>query len=110
MGNLFDGDVFTQFDFPGGTGIQTGAINDRGQVVGISIDSAGALHGFLASKEQFNGNALSVGAGQDNAAVEIAGTFTSQTDLDQRRNSYHHKLAQGSWREVASWLADCHSS
>jgi uncharacterized membrane protein len=81
-GYLFDGDVFTQFDFPGGTGIQTGAINDRGQVVGISIDSAGALHGFLASKEQFNGNAISVGAGQDNAAVEIAGTFTSQTDLD----------------------------
>jgi uncharacterized membrane protein len=81
-GYLFDGDVFTQFDFPGGTGVQTGAINDRGQVVGISIDFAGALHGFLASKEQFNGNAIGVGAGQDKTAIELAGTFTSPTDLD----------------------------
>ena len=45
-------------------------------------DAAGLTHGFLATKEQFNGKASGVGRGEGDAAVEIAGTFSSPIDLD----------------------------
>jgi hypothetical protein len=58
------------------------AHNNRGQIVGYFVDSASVVHGFLATKEQFSGRAVGAGNDEDNAAVEIAGTFTSPTDLD----------------------------
>jgi hypothetical protein len=79
-GFLLDEGVFTQIDFPGAMLTQTFGINNRGQIVGGFVDSSGALHGFLATKEQFSGKASSVG--DENATVEIDGTFTSPTDLD----------------------------
>ena len=81
MASLDDG-VFTQIDFPGAVGTSAWGINDRGQIVGIFAYAGGVTHGFLATKEQFSGKAIGVGASGDNAAVEIAGTFTSPIDLD----------------------------
>jgi probable HAF family extracellular repeat protein len=81
-GFLLDQDVFTQIDVPGASLTRAQGINDRGQIVGDFGDSAGIFHGFLATKEQFNGNATGVGTGEENAGVEIVGTFTSPTDFD----------------------------
>lgn len=77
-----DDGVFTQISFPGSTLTEASAINDRGRIVGSFQDSGGIFHGYLATKEQFNGKAIGVGAGEENAAVEIVGTFTSPTELD----------------------------
>jgi probable HAF family extracellular repeat protein len=79
-GFLLDNGVFTQIDFPGAAESAASGINDRGQTVGYFFDAVGAQHGFLASKEQFSGKAI--GAGAEQAAVEIVGSFTSPTDLD----------------------------
>jgi probable HAF family extracellular repeat protein len=81
-GFLLDHGVFSQINFPGATATILAGINNRGQIVGRLADASGAQHGFLATKEQFNGNASGLGADGNNAAVEIAGTFTSPTDLD----------------------------
>jgi hypothetical protein len=81
-GFLLDNGVFTQIDFPGAAQSAASGINDRGEIVGYLIDGGGVNHGLLATKEQFSGKAIGLGAGADNAAVEIAGTFTSPTDLD----------------------------
>jgi probable HAF family extracellular repeat protein len=81
-GFLLDGGVFTQIDFPGAILTSLFAINNRSQIVGRFAD-AGAMQGsFLATKEQFNGKAIGVGAGEEKATVEIVGTFTSPIDLD----------------------------
>jgi hypothetical protein len=40
-------------DFPGSTSTQAFGLNDHGQVVGAYVDAAGAMHGFLLSKGQF---------------------------------------------------------
>jgi hypothetical protein len=39
---------FTQIDFPDSTLTGAFGINNRGQIVGLFIDSADAVHGFLA--------------------------------------------------------------
>jgi probable HAF family extracellular repeat protein len=79
-GFLLDDGVYTQFEFPGAASTVPSKINDRGQIVGGVTDSGGAQHGFLATRERFRGKASGVGAEQ--AAVEIAGSFTSPIDLD----------------------------
>jgi probable HAF family extracellular repeat protein len=81
-GFLLDNGVSTQIDFPGAVGSAASWINDRGKIVGSFFEAGGAQHGFLATKEQFNGKASGVGAGEGKAAVEIAVAFTSPTDLD----------------------------
>jgi hypothetical protein len=81
-GFFLDQGVFTQIDVPGASSTLVTGINNRGQVVGLFFDADGIGHGFLATKEQFSGKAIGVGAGQDNTAVEIVGTFTSPIDLD----------------------------
>ena len=81
-GFLLDQDIFTQFDVPGASLTRAMGINKRGQIVGDFADSAGIFHGFLATEEQFNGRVIGVGASQENATVEIVGSFTSPTDLD----------------------------
>ena len=81
-GFLLDQDIFTQFDVPGASLTRAMGINKRGQIVGDFADSAGIFHGFPATKEQFNGKVSGVGASQENATVEIVGSFTSPTDLD----------------------------
>jgi probable HAF family extracellular repeat protein len=81
-GFLFDEGAFTQIDFPGAPNTIVNGINDRGEIVGNFTDAVGVDHGLLATKERFSGKAIGLGAGADNAAVEIAGTFTSPTDLD----------------------------
>jgi hypothetical protein len=40
-------------DFPGSTSSQAFGLNDHGQVVGAYVDAAGAMHGFVLSKGQF---------------------------------------------------------
>jgi uncharacterized membrane protein len=81
-GFFLDQGVFTQIDVPGASPTLVTGINNRGQIVGSFLDADGIAHGFLATKEQFSGKAIGVGAGQENTAVEIVGTLTSPTDLD----------------------------
>jgi probable HAF family extracellular repeat protein len=81
-GILIEDGAFTQIDFPGAIATETLAINDRSQIVGGFVDAGVAIHGFLATNEQFSGKATGVSAGAENATVEIVGTFTSPTDLD----------------------------
>jgi probable HAF family extracellular repeat protein len=81
-GILIEDGAFTQIDFPGAIATETLAINDHSQIVGGFVDAGVAIHGLLATKEQFNGKAIGVGSGEDNAAVELAGTFTAPSDLD----------------------------
>ncbi len=81
-GFLLSDGVYTQIDFPEAAATIPSGINNRGQIVGDFVDSTSVAHGFLATKEQFSGKASGVGSGEENAAVEIAGTFTSPTDLD----------------------------
>jgi hypothetical protein len=38
--------TFTDINFPGGAGTEPTGINDKGEVVGLYLDSAGASHGF----------------------------------------------------------------
>jgi len=79
---LLDDGVFIPIDAPDAIATTASGINNRAQIVGRFADAAGVFHGFLARKEQFNGNAIGAGAGEENAAVEVVGTFTSLTDLD----------------------------
>ena len=81
-GFLLDDGVYTQIDFPGADATILFGINNRGQIVGRFADAGATPHSFLATKEQFNGKAIGLGADEDNAAVEIFGTFTSPTGLD----------------------------
>ena len=78
--HLDDG-VYAQIDFPGAAATIPSGINNRGQIVGAFVESTSVAHGFLATKEQFSGKAVGVGS-DENAAVELAGTFTSPIDLD----------------------------
>jgi probable HAF family extracellular repeat protein len=41
------GGIFTDINFPGGTGTEATGINDKGDVVGLYFDANGAQHGFL---------------------------------------------------------------
>jgi probable HAF family extracellular repeat protein len=82
-GYLLDDRGFTTIDHPAAA-MTTEAlrIDKRGQIVGAFIDDGGMVQSFLATKEQFSGEAIGVGSGAEKAAVEIVGTFTSPIDLD----------------------------
>ena len=81
-GLLIEDGAFTQIDVPGAIATETLAINDRGQIVGQFIDANVVSHGFVASSSEFSGKASRAGKGEENAAIEIVGSFTSPTDLD----------------------------
>ena len=48
----FDGGAFTRIDAPGAATTRVSGINDRGDVVGNFVDTAGRTHGFVAQVSQ----------------------------------------------------------
>jgi probable HAF family extracellular repeat protein len=41
--------TFTTIDLPGAAWTHAIGINNRGQIVGLSVDNSGTFHGFLAT-------------------------------------------------------------
>jgi hypothetical protein len=81
-GYLVDRGAFTQIDVPGALATEVLGISDRGQLAGFVLDTEIVGHGLVASRDAFSARAIGVGASDENAGVEIAGTFFSPTDLD----------------------------
>jgi probable HAF family extracellular repeat protein len=53
-GYLRDRDRYTRIDVPGAVLTAAFGVNNRRQVVGYSIDDAGAVHAYLWSKGRFS--------------------------------------------------------
>ena len=49
LGFLLSDGKFTEFSFPGSTNTMPFGINKYNQIVGVYVDGAGAMHGFLAA-------------------------------------------------------------
>jgi hypothetical protein len=50
LGFLLRGKTFTEFSFPGSTNTTPFGLNQYDQIVGVYVDGAGKMHGFLVSK------------------------------------------------------------
>lgn len=80
-GFLFSNGQFTSFDVPvaGATVTQPDDINASGQIVGLYVDAAGAIHGFLMAGATFTTldfpGAAQTSAWGINSAGQIVGTY-----------------------------------
>jgi hypothetical protein len=75
-GFVYDSGKFTPINFPNSTGTQAIGINDKGDVVGLYLDSSGLQHGFVKTGTRYKSIDVSGGTSTEAWGINNSGQIT----------------------------------